>query len=66
MYQGPLVGRGIKKIHKVREHHQLVQNVNMLKAQAKEVGFIGHLIKTVEETLVNQKMAPPRPKDCKI
>lgn len=36
-YQSRLVGPGYKEIHKERENHELVQNVNTLRLQAEKV-----------------------------
>lgn len=44
----------------MRERHELVQNVNMLRVQKEEVrkqlGFIEHLTKLIEEKMAEQKM----------
>lgn len=50
----------LRKIHKAREHCQLIQNVNLLKGQVeelrKQLDSIKHLIKYVDEKLGNREM----------
>lgn len=49
--------RSMWEIHRVREYHELVQNVNTLRVQAGEMGkqmdCIEYLIKQVEEKMAN-------------
>lgn len=60
----------IGEIHRARERHELVQNVNTLRLQAEEVrkqlDSIEHLINQVEEKMADQKMDSTSVKDHQI